>query len=171
MLSTILRNLPESTVLSLLEKCEIPPSSEEIKKQFNVSIQFSENDKGEKLATVDTRHRDSIWWRENKNKQVSSWRESEAHIYSYTDYADSSKRSLHIAALRAIKPDTCLKHAALLDGEVFKDEILYIELCHIIGNALNIDTSDNETNPDYWGLAWHDGLSPHQAVVDSVKPH
>lgn len=171
MLSIILRKMPESTVLSLVEKCDIPTSAKDIKEKFNISVEFSSNDKGEEFATVDTRHQDSIWWGDNKHKQVSSWRESEAHIYNYTDYSDSTERSLYMAALRAIKPDTCLRHIASLDGEAFDDEILYIELCHRIGNALNIDTSDNETNPDYWGLAWHDGLSPHQAVVDSVKPH
>ncbi|APD92058.1 hypothetical protein BM525_19440 (plasmid) [Alteromonas mediterranea] len=170
MLSKILRKLPDSVVLDVLAKCKIPSTAEDIKKQFNVSIQFSGNDKGEKLATVDTRRQDSIWWQDNKHKQVLNWRESDVNIYSFTDYSDSPERSLYIAALRAIKPDTCLKYLASLKGEEFKDEILYIQLCHQVGDYLNIDTSDDETNPDYWGLAWHDGLSAHQAVVDSVKP-
>lgn len=57
-----------------------------------------------------------------------------------------------------------------LDGQEFDIEEHYVELCHRIGTALDIDTSDNETNNDYWGLAWQDGLSPYQAVVDSMKP-
>jgi hypothetical protein len=57
-----------------------------------------------------------------------------------------------------------------LDGQEFDVEEHYVELCHRLGTALDIDTSDNETNNDYWGLAWQDGLSPYQAVVDSIKP-
>ena len=58
--------------------------------------------------------------------------------------------------------------AALKPGEEFDDSIAFAELCHRIGTALNIDTSDDETNPDYWDLAWHDGLTPYLAVTSSV---
>ena len=60
---------------------------------------------------------------------------------------------------------------AFKPGDEFDDSTPYAELCHRIGTALNIDTSDDETNPDYWELAWHDGLTPYLAVTSSVdKP-
>ena len=55
------------------------------------------------------------------------------------------------------------------DAQEFDVVEHYIDLCHRIGIALDVDTSDDETNPDYWPLAWQDGLSPYQAVVDSIQ--
>lgn len=56
-----------------------------------------------------------------------------------------------------------------LDGQEFDRQEDYIELCHRIGIALDVDTSDDEANPDYWSLAWQDSLSAYQAVIDSVN--
>ena len=115
MLSTLIRNLAMTSLKTLLEKCEIPSSADDIKKKFNVSITFSDNEKGEKFATVDTRLQDNLWRYENKHTRTPHWRESDKHLYNFTVYSDSFERSLFMAAIVAIKPDTCLKHLAMLD--------------------------------------------------------
>jgi hypothetical protein len=108
MLSTTLRALSLSQLKSLLEKCGIATSVENVKMQFNVSVAFSKNEKGEVFATVYTQNQDRIWWLENKNKATTFWRESDKFLHTFTDYSDSSERSFYIAILRAIKPVTCL---------------------------------------------------------------
>lgn len=110
MLSTLLRNIPLSSLKILLEKCELPSSLENIKKEFNISVQFSKNEKNEIFATINTQYQDSIWWSENKHKKLNNWRESDSSIYCFTDYSDSLERSLYIVLLRVIKPNTCLKY-------------------------------------------------------------
>jgi hypothetical protein len=108
MLSVQLRQLSEDDIVSVLKKCGIPTSIDDIKKELNVTVECVKNDKGEFLATVDTRTHDALWWKENKNTNASFWRESDCRLYNYTDFSDSELRSIYIATLRAIKPYTCL---------------------------------------------------------------
>tara|TARA_B100000809_G_scaffold76359_1_gene74131 strand:- start:266 stop:724 length:459 start_codon:yes stop_codon:yes gene_type:complete len=56
-----------------------------------------------------------------------------------------------------------------LDAQEFDVEEHYVDLCHRLGTALGIDTSDNKTNSSFWGVAYEDGLTPIQAVKDSIK--
>lgn len=53
-------------------------------------------------------------------------------------------------------------------AEEFDTCLHYVELCHRLGIALNIDTSDNETDPFYWDLSYDDNLNPLTAVNYSV---
>jgi hypothetical protein len=108
MLSIQLRKISEEQMETLLKKCGIPTSVDDIKKEFNVTVECVKNYKGQFLATVNTRTHDALWWKENKNTNASFWRESDFHLYNYTDYSDSELRSIYIATLRAIKPYTCL---------------------------------------------------------------
>jgi hypothetical protein len=55
-----------------------------------------------------------------------------------------------------------------LDAQEFDEENDYADLCHRLGTALNIDTSDSVTNTSYWNISYQGGLTPIQAVKSSL---
>lgn len=52
-------------------------------------------------------------------------------------------------------------------GDATFDENLYVSTCENLAIALDIDVCETKINPEFWSVAYHDDLTPLEAVLDS----
>lgn len=169
-----------------------------MKKDFNAVVDRDNPRDCKMLALVKSLN--SIWYvndTENKNKQpIVERRNVKSLCENYfskgakwpaiSDYINDNSLGIEIDAF-IIDGDSafdemlanCNKKGQLafddviqsqFCGDAFDTEQHYVDLCHRIGTALDIDTYDKELNPYHWYLSWLDDKSPYQAVLNSTSP-